>query len=63
MKNVFWLIPGRLAGRPGPIEAPCSLGELSFPVFKALIDLTESEPARAKFERYKIEVGWIPYPK
>ena len=62
MDNVFWLIPDRLAGRPGPGEAPWSLAELSSIGFRAVIDLTESEPARAEFERYQIEVGWYPIP-
>jgi len=28
MQHVFWLLPGRLAGRPGPEQAPWSLSEL-----------------------------------
>jgi len=62
MKNVFWLIPDCLAGRPGPVDEPWSLDELSKAGFKAVINLTETEPEKAAFERHQIEVGWYPIP-
>jgi len=62
MKHVFWLIPNRLAGRPGPSYAPWSLAELRHAGFGAVVNLTESEPEHAVLEGHRIAVGWFPIP-
>jgi protein-tyrosine phosphatase len=62
MKNVFWLIPGRLAGRAGPDYAPWSLSELREAGFHAVVNLSEFEPEQAAFEAARIDVLWTPLP-
>ena len=41
MQHVYWLIPGRLAGRPGPACAPWDLGELWRAGLRIIITLDE----------------------
>jgi protein-tyrosine phosphatase len=62
MNNIFWLIPGRLAGRPGPDYAPWSLSALRDAGFDAVINLSEFEPDHAAFEAAGLAVYWFPLP-
>ena len=62
MNDVFWLIPGRLAGRPGPDYAPWSLPVLRAAGIQAVINLSEFEPPYAAFADAGISVQWTPLP-
>lgn len=62
MKNVFWLIPNRLAGRSGPDYAPWSLPELRAAGFDAVLNLSEFEPSRSAFAEAQLDVLWVPLP-
>jgi hypothetical protein len=39
MQHVFWLLPGRLAGRPGPDQAPWTLSALRDAGFGAVVSV------------------------
>ena len=62
MKHFFWLIPDRLAGRPGPTSEPWSLEEIRASGFAAVINLSESAPDTPAFARAGLEVAWFPLP-
>jgi len=62
MKNVFWLIPNRLAGRAGPDYAPWPLAELRATGFNAVLNVSEFEPAHSAFYEAQLEVLWVPLP-
>lgn len=62
MKNVFWLVPGALGGRAGPMEQPWLLDDLRAGGVRAVLNLSEHEPDRADFERVAIDVLWSPMP-
>jgi hypothetical protein len=51
MKSVFWLIPGRLAGRAGPLCEAWCLSEIRAAGFHAVLNLSEFEPDRAEFAK------------
>ena len=62
MKNVFWVIPELLAGRPGPTYAEWSLPELHAHGFKAVLNLSELEPNGSDFEAVGMTCEWMPIP-
>lgn len=62
MKNVFWLIPDRLAGRPGPDREPWSLEELRAAGIHAVLNLSEFEPVPSAFAEAELDVLWVPLP-
>lgn len=62
MKNIFWLLPNQLAGRPGPSYAPWRLEELRAAGFSAVLNVSEFEPMWLAFEAAGIDVVWIPLP-
>jgi protein-tyrosine phosphatase len=41
MENVFWLIPGQLAGRPGPDRAPWNLASLRDAGIQAVLSVND----------------------
>jgi len=43
MQHVFWLLPGRLAGRPGPEQAPWSLSALCDAGFGAVLSVNAGD--------------------
>ena len=43
MERVFWVVPGLLAGRPGPNRAPWNLDALQNAGFKAILTLNDGE--------------------
>ncbi len=43
MNHIFWLIPGRLCGRPGPVEVPWSLSELRAAGVQSILTLCEKQ--------------------
>ena len=46
MDQLFWLMDGLLAGRPGPVQAPWNLDELYAAGLRAIVSLnTEPDPA------------------
>ncbi|MBN1179876.1 MAG: tyrosine-protein phosphatase, partial [Anaerolineae bacterium] len=56
MNAVYWITPGRLAGRPGPQEAPWNLQELWDGGFRTIVSLVyvDGEAIRAAdFTHYK----------
>lgn len=62
MKQVFWLLPQRLAGRSGPTQEAWSLPELREGGFDAVLNLSEFEPTRAEFNSAGLDLAWIPLP-
>lgn len=62
MRNIFWLIPDRLAGRPGPTQEPWSLAELRAGGFDSVLNLSQYEPCSAEFVNAGLEVTWVPLP-
>jgi protein-tyrosine phosphatase len=62
MKHIFWVIPNRLAGRPGPIFEPWSLSDLYGSGFRTIINLTEAQPNISEFRQNGLDVGWFPIP-
>ena len=43
MKQTFWLLPGRLAGRPGPDQAPWTLSALRTAGFGAVLSVNAGD--------------------
>lgn len=62
MKNVFWVLDSRLAGRCGPGYDPWSLAELRAAGFDAVLNLSEFEPAASEFAAAQLDVAWVPLP-
>ena len=62
MREVFWLIPDQLAGRPGPEYRTWSLEELRANGFITVINLSETAPDRSLFFAAGIQAHWIPLP-
>ena len=63
MKRVFWLEPGRLAGRPGPNREPWDIGELRAGGISAVISVNDGELCRAEdFEATGIAYTCAPMP-
>jgi len=56
MNAVYWILPGLLAGRPGPAKAPWTLPELWDGGFRAIVSLVEVDGAAiaaAGFHHYQ----------
>jgi protein-tyrosine phosphatase len=49
MKHVYWVVPEKLAGRPGPQEVPWNLQELWDGGFRTIVSLSriDGQPIRA----------------
>lgn len=47
MQHIFWLVPGSLAGRPGPNRQPWNLAELRAAGFQAVLSLNDGELCHA----------------
>lgn len=62
MRNVFWVIEDSLAGRCGPTREPWSLAELHAAGFRAVLNLSEHEPAAREFAISGVDVAWVPLP-
>jgi len=62
MKNVFWVITNRLAGRCGPTSQPWILSELRAAGFTAVLNLSEHEPSQDEFAAAQLQVAWVPLP-
>jgi len=43
MQRIFWVVPGRLAGRPGPRREPWRIEEISGAGFQALLTLADDQ--------------------
>ncbi|MEW6750137.1 MAG: dual specificity protein phosphatase family protein [Candidatus Latescibacterota bacterium] len=62
MLNAFWLLPGLLAGRPGPTREPWSLRQIRDAGIRAVVNLSEFPPRQSEFAEHGIEVLWVPLP-
>lgn len=61
MKHVFWLVPGVLAGRPGPDREPWSLAELGQSGFGAVLSVNDGVLCHpGDFARCGIEYRCLP---
>lgn len=60
MKETFWIIPNKLAGRPGPELCPWSLNEFKQSQIDVFINLSLDEDNQLEFEQFGIENIWIP---
>ncbi len=62
MKYVYWAIPGRLAGRPGPDEFPWDLAELRQAGFRAILSLHEGgiEPGEMRAQGFVHQLLILP---
>ena len=43
MDRTYWLLPGRLCGRPGPLNAPWSLADLRAAGVQSILTLSEEQ--------------------
>ncbi len=62
MKNTFWLVPGRVAGRCGPNHEPWSLSQIRAAGIAAVLNLSECQPCQVEFTAAQVDVAWIPLP-
>ena len=62
MKNTFWLVPGRVAGRCGPNYEPWSLSQIRAAGIAAVLNLSECQPCQVEFTAAQVDVAWIPLP-
>ena len=62
MDNVFWLLQGKLAGRPGPAKVPWDLAELRR-TFDVMLNISEHPSATEELDRLRFEHRWIPLPE
>jgi protein-tyrosine phosphatase len=60
MKHVYWVIPGLLAGRPGPDECPWALEELHLGGFRAMLSLCEGIVDRGETRAQGIDHLMLP---
>lgn len=61
MQDIFWLIPGRIAGRAGPNRLPWTVGELQQAGFGAVLSVNDGELCHAdEFARLGIEYACMP---
>nr|HID12649.1 hypothetical protein [Anaerolineae bacterium] len=65
MKAVYWVIPGLLAGRPGPLEAPWDLEALYEAGFRTIVSLTGVDGVAiqaAGFRHYRVPLpGYVAF--
>ena len=63
MEHIFWLIPDRLAGRPGPTVEPWNHSEINAAGFGAVLSLNDgSECQPGEFAKHGIHYACIPLP-
>ncbi len=62
MRHVYWLLPERLAGRPGPTWEPWCLQEIRDAGFDVVLNLSEHAPADEEFGKVHLDVHWTPFP-
>ena len=61
MKHVFWLIPGVLAGRPGPDNEPWDLVELRDAGIAAVMSVNDGQLCHADdFAKHGLAYGCVP---
>ena len=64
MKHIFWAIPDRLAGRPGPDEEPWILSDLRAAGFGAVLSVNDGESCDPNdFEKQGILYACVPLSK
>lgn len=61
MKRVFWIVPERLAGRPGPTREPWSPRELREGGIDTVLNLSEHEPD-PELSASGLRTHWVPLP-
>ena len=61
MRNVFWLIPDRLGGRPGPTREPWTPRGLRDGGLDTVLNLSEHEPER-ELAASGLRSHWVPLP-
>lgn len=62
MKHLFWLIPEKLAGRPGPNQEPWKVEELHEAGIRAVLSVNDAHAVEpADFGRHGIEYACIPF--
>ena len=61
MDSVFWLLPARLAGRPGPTKSPWDLGELS-EFIDVVLNLSEHPCPTEELDALQLQHLWVPLP-
>ena len=59
--DVLWLIPGRVAGRPGPTYVPWFPAHLKAAGFDAVLNLSEHAPSERELAAAGLAVVWIPH--
>jgi protein-tyrosine phosphatase len=63
MQHVFWLLPGRLAGRPGPNREPWDLGALRAMGIGAVLSVNDGEGCeRAELATLGLAYLCVPLP-
>jgi protein-tyrosine phosphatase len=62
VKNVFWIIPNKLAGRSGPDQEAWSLVELRAGGIGSVLNVSEFEPDWNEFKSANLDAAWIPLP-
>lgn len=63
MREVFWLIPNRLAGRSGPTQVAWSLSEIrTVGGFDTVLNLSEHPPQPLEFRAVELACYWVPLP-
>ena len=63
MRHVFWLLPGRLAGRPGPDREPWDLDALRAMGIDAVLSVNDGKGCeRAELEALGLEYHCAPLP-
>ena len=62
MKHVYWVIPGVLAGRPGPDEIDWDLEQLHLAGFRAILSLHDGEVDAADIRRHGFAHKLFPLP-
>jgi len=62
MQHIFWLIPGKLAGRAGPNESPWDAGDLKRAGIRAVISVNDAMLVEPKaFEAHEIDYACVPF--
>ena len=61
MEHVYWVIEGRLAGRPGPVRHPWNPAALYGGGIRVVVSLAEEEPVE-DLSKYGLEHHYSPFP-
>jgi protein-tyrosine phosphatase len=63
MEHIFWLVPDKLAGRPGPNLHPWNHSEISAAGFGAVLSLNDGSSCQPEeFAKYGIHYACVPLP-